>query len=359
MVIKKTLADVADQSKTYYELLVKNSKNVRKYPFKVHPKGAPLLKMASSSDFVQSAIIPKSDKVTILSSKIKPIGSMDTLQVSWKGKVGFVSLNRIIAPSIIGRARNLFRKPAKQADARVNTLNAKIQEYRTKVAQVRTSLPGNLPDLKGLEIRFISKGGDSSIMDDVAFVYDAPLRKDSIGDIAFGLDKTRLPYWITKVPEFPSLSEAFFFKGSFIYKNEYLKKFLKDVYDIYVDKSNGRLSLQTSVYKILPPGGGKPKQFFEEAIIGPEVRPMFFANGDPQLILDDAKNGKCTLKFDEESYTSDELMKLYEQGKVCIVVENAMGSSAKIGWRTVANTSIGLYHTDYLRSLRDAIELQD
>lgn len=358
MIIKKTLADVSDQGKTYYELIVKKSKNVRKYPFKVHPKGAPLFKKTSSS-LVQAAIIPKSDKVTILSSKIKQIGSMETLQVSWKGKVGFVSLNRIIVPSIIGRARNLFRKPIKQSDVRVNTLNGKIQEYRTKVAQARESLPGNLPDLKGLEIKFISKGGGSFMMYDVAFVYDAPLKKDSIGDIAFGLDKTHLPYWMTKVPEYPSLSEAFFFKGSFIYKNEYLKKFLKDVYDIYVDKSEGRLSLQTSVYRILPSGGGKPKQFFEDAIIGPHARSMFFANGDPQITLDDAKNGKCTLKFDEESYTRDEMINFYEQGKVCIVVENSMGSSAKIGWRTVANTSIGLYHTDYIRYLNDAIELKD
>ncbi len=46
MIFKKTLADVADgtSNKTYYDLIVKKSKNVRKLPYKVHPKGAVMLK---------------------------------------------------------------------------------------------------------------------------------------------------------------------------------------------------------------------------------------------------------------------------------------------------------------------------
>jgi hypothetical protein len=48
MLFKKTLADMVDNAnnKTYYDLIVKPSKNVRKLPYKVHPKGAVLLKPA-------------------------------------------------------------------------------------------------------------------------------------------------------------------------------------------------------------------------------------------------------------------------------------------------------------------------
>jgi hypothetical protein len=46
MIGRKTLADLADQNKTYYELIVKTSKNVRKLPYKIHPKGAVMLKVS-------------------------------------------------------------------------------------------------------------------------------------------------------------------------------------------------------------------------------------------------------------------------------------------------------------------------
>lgn len=288
---------------------------------------------------------------------------MDTLQVSWKGKVGFVSLNRILAPNIVGRLKNVFQKPVKQPDSRINYLNKKIHEYLQLVAQARSALPNARP-LQGLVVQI---KGDSSTreMQNIAFALDVPLMQNSLADFALGLSKSNLPYWFAKVPDAPTLSDSFQNIKSYIYSDWYLQKFLEQVFNNYIDKSEGKYVLQTSVYQILNPSNTDARKFFMKAISGPTgdmnasgpTNVMFYANGDPTLTLEDPVTGLCTLTFSEEVELKDDLIDIFNQKKACIVVENSMGSVVKIKGKMIRNTSIGLYHVDYIRMLRDAIEL--
>jgi len=289
---------------------------------------------------------------------------MDTLQVSWKGKVGYVSLNRILAPNLIGRLKNVFQKPVKQPDSRINYLNKKIRECLQSVAQARSALPNAQP-LQGLTIQI--KGQNSTKeMENVAFAFDIPLTKDSLADFAFGSSRTDLSYWFAKVPDPPSLSEFFQDIKSFIYSDSYLQRFLDQVFNNYIDKSEGKLALQTSVYQILNPSNNEARQFFMKSISGPTgamnansaSNVTFYANGDPTLTLVDPVAGLCKMTFSEEVQLKEDLIAVFNQKKSCIVVENSMGAVAKIKGKTIRNISIGLYYIDYIRMLRDAIELK-
>lgn len=288
---------------------------------------------------------------------------MDTLQVSWKGKVGYVSLNRILAPNLVGRLKNVFQKPVKQPDSRINYLNKKIREYLQLVAQARSALPNAQP-LQGLMIQIKGKGSTKE-MQDIAFALDLPIVKDSLADFALGASRFDLSYWFAKVPDAPILSESFQDIKSYIYSDSYLQGFLEQVFKNYIDKSEGKLTLQTSVYQILNPSNNEARQFFMKAVSGPtgamnansSSNVTLYANGDPTLTLVDPVTGLCKLTFSEEVKLKDDLIDTFNQKKACIVVENSLGSVAKIKGKTIRNISIGLYHIDYIRMLRDAIEL--
>lgn len=369
MLFKKTLADTVDQgNNTYYELTVKKSKNVRKYPYKVHPKGAILLKI-SGSDFIQAAKIPKGEKITVLNAKLKNIGNISALQVSWKGKTGYVMLSRILAPSFIGKVKNLFTKPVKQPDDRVNVLNTNIIKFMQDMSIARSALP-NSPPLPGLTIKIKGMGGAIKKLYPINFAYDTPLNKNSIAEFALGTSASNLQYWFAQIPDEESLSSFFSNKRSWVYLVPYLRNLLKIVYDNYVDNvKDGKILpnriLQTSVYHILDPSENGSRGFFQNATQGYHSHLRdgdvynvgFFVGGDPVLTLDDAVKGKCTLKFKEGVMLSNDMISIFNQKKACIVVENVMGSQANLAGKIVRNASVGLYHTDYLRKLSDAVEI--
>ena len=348
--------------KTYYELFIKKHKNIRKLPFRVHPKGAVLLKEERSSSFIEYAKLSGKDKITVMDTKLKSIGSIDALRVNFKGKMGYVALNRIIAPTFYGRVKNWFAKPVKQPDERINKLNTELTAMHREVDTVRSA--AGVSTLAGLECKF-----KNTTLKDIAFAYDVPLTRDSIADIALGPSNIDLPYWIATPPEGDDLSKFFENADSFPVHEPHLQDILNDVFDRYVDKEEGGYKLQSSLYKILTGSDRKEKDFFMKAISGPDgnvstdiadgnkFNVTIFTGGDIKLTLTQKFYGQAKLEFADPVLFKTDFLALLAAKKTCLVIENTIGvSSFKMRGKTVRNCSIGLYKTSYIRRLRDAIQ---
>ena len=91
---------------------------------------------------------------------------------------------------------------------------------------------------------------------------------------------------------------------------------------------------------------------------GTKFNVTIFAGGDITFKLTQQFYGQGTIEFADGVAFKTDLLKILDQKKACLVVENSMGVSTKMNGKNVRNCSIGLYLTRYLRRLRDAIEIR-
>ena len=273
-------------------------------------------------------------------------------------------MNRILAPSFLAKIKSKLPlgTPTKQPDSRVNQLNDELSKAKRDVDTSRSA--NSLNPVVGIECQF-----HGAILKDIAFAYDVPYTQDSIADIALGTSPIILPYWVATPPDGDVLSKFFDDPKSFIYNDTYCEMFLKRVFDDYVDKEEGAYKLQSSVYTILDPSNNLQKRFFMKAISGPDgslsddiddgtkFNVTIFAEDDIKFTLTNQLAGKGRLEFTKGVKFKSDLLKLLDQKKACLVVENAMGVSTKMSGKNIRNCSVGLYKTSYLRRLRDAIKI--
>lgn len=354
----RTLADTYE-GKTLFDLFVKPAKDVKKIPYRIVQKGAVMLKLVGPN-LQETERLPAGSKINIMSKSLKQIGDLELAQVNFRGRVGFVALNKIVAPSILHRVRGSFSKRIKQPNAEINRFNAFLHEELTKTNALRTVV--GMKPLGGLVIQV-----NRDRLTDVAFAYDVPYQKNSLADFALGASPVDLNYWFSLMPEKESLSSAFDVADSYIYKDNYLIGVLSQIDADYTASETGRNKIQTSFYRLLEGRDRKEIDFFKKAVFGPDganastrgnkFSVTFLVEGDFKFKMLTPLYGLASLSFSGGVVKRSEMLKLLTDQQVCLVIENVSGSSVRYQGKMIDSVKIGVYRKDYLNRLRDSIKI--
>lgn len=285
---------------------------------------------------------------------------METLQISFNQKIGYLPINKIMAPRMLGRIKDMLTPPVKQKDPLINKINKSLKEDLNRVNAIRTSVGYQL--LPCLNIKLNNK-----IPVKVKFIYDVPLSLKSEAKIAMGMSDVDLGYWFAMLPDDEKLTNCFDDINSYIYKNGFLNSILTKIYNYYIEKDSGVLKLSTSVYKKLE--GMEAYNFYLSAIFGKDGTAdvdegskdniNFFYSGNLEYEMLTPLYGAATISFSESLKTKEHFLKIFNEKKAYLVIEQTQGTISLLKGKRVSNVSIGIYHENYLRLMRHAIELRD
>lgn len=288
---------------------------------------------------------------------MKNIGSAEYAQINFKGKIGYISLDMIIAPSIIKRGLGVFSKAVKQPNEDINKLNSFIKENLIKTNTIRSSV--SMSSLDGLSFRL-----KNTKLNNVSYAYDTKIQKESFAEFALGKSDVDLTYWFGFLPSGDNLSNAFSNIDSFIYNDPFLKSLLNKVLEDYVDTTNIP-KLKTSLYHELNSLITSERAFFKKAVSGPEgdtdnnnkFNIDYFFSGDPKFKILTPLYGLAELSFTGDIKTKEDYIDILNKREAVLVIEGSTGSSVKIKGKVIPNVSIGLYKKEYISRMRDAIKI--
>jgi len=263
-----------------------------------------------------------------------------------------------MAPKLIEHLKSIFTKPKKQKNPIINEININLQEDLKRVNSIR-SVAGSQP-LSLLDLKLNNK-----IPVKVKFIHDLSSVNNSEAEMAMGLSDVELNYWFKIISDNEKLTNCFDDTNSYIYKNQYLNNILSRVYNFYIDKRAGQYKLQSTVFKKLK--GAEAFNFFVSAIFGEHGTVKqeeggkdninFFYNGEMSYKLTSPFYGTAVISFSGELRTKDYYIKLFNEERTCLVIEQNKIANTIVNRKIIPNISVGIYTKEYLNQLKDSIEL--
>lgn len=274
--------------------------------------------------------------------------NVQSLNVVWKGYSGYLPLNKIIAPSFIGSISKIFRKqPKNEPNNHMKEMNDKIKEILNESVSLERGAVRNVRN--NIQLRI---GGTA-----FPVIYGAShkITKDKNIHITFHNARGDVMVAIGQQIELDDNISYFMNEpNSFIFRHKFLINFINNISGRYMEKElKITCALQLDHNKI------DHKDFFEKSVFGYGMVGEVTHFGSSDISIEkDSREYTGFIKSSDEIISRKDIVDMFKSNKFYLIARMSLGNQMTLMGKSIQNITLGVYHEDTLRSIRNYVEIQ-
>lgn len=262
-----------------------------------------------------------------------------------------------MAPTFIAAISRLFRGAPPDTDNRIREMNEKIRKIIADFTAIRVAK--NPRAVKKEHITLII---NKTLVPNIAFAESYKNTKDSCVTLSFGLNRDTGTIWIgTGIDLSDNISYFLNEQNSFIFHHSFFTSFINKIAPDYIGKD-----LNLSCVVKLKHSNLDHKDFFEKAVFGMKGsftgaagfhNANLFASGDVDIVPRSSLKNTAYLSSKDPIISKSDIRTLFDTDKFYLIAAVSHGSQMIISGKMIGNITIGIFHEEYLRSLRNYVEI--